>query len=86
MDTKYTNRSRIAKGVCYLTFSNFDNIFVFNIFQVSGIRNKRTGIRGPRTGIRVQGTGIREQGSGNRDQGTGIRDQATGNCELLTVK
>ena len=55
-------------GFCFLTFIDLDNIFGFNIFQVSGTR--------------VQGSGNRDQGTGIRVQGSGIRQQETVNCEL----
>ena len=78
MSTKYTKRSRIATfgGVCFLTFSDFGNLFgehldlISSRYQGPGIRDQGSGIRDQRTGIRDQGTGIRVQGSGYREQET----------------
>ena len=66
-----------VRGACFPTVSDFDNIFGFNILQLSGTRDQGSGNRDM-----DQGTGIREQGSGYRDQGSGIRQQETVNCEL----
>ena len=76
MSTKYTKRSRIATfgGVCFLTFSDFGNLFGEHLDLISS--------RYQGSGIRDQGSGIREQGSGIREQGSGYRDQGTGNRKL----